>query len=73
MLWGFAFALQTRMQQVSLCPYSLATFQMLNSHTWLVVTVLDNTEMRHSILAESSIGSAGLENKNQMDRMDIPH
>lgn len=70
---GLAFAFRTRVQQVETRTYSLATSQMLNSHFWLVVTILDNTELGHSIIAESSTSSAGLENKNQMAGMNIPH
>lgn len=44
---------------------------MLNSHVWLVVTIYNNTDMDISIIAKSSISSAGLENRNQMDRMNI--
>lgn len=36
---------------------TLATFQELNSHTWLVVTVLNRTEREHTaIITEPSTG-----------------
>lgn len=73
MLSGSASVLQARMPQVSLCTDSPATFQMLKSHLWRVVAILDNTEMGCSIIAESSPGSAGLGSKNQTDRTNIPH
>lgn len=34
--------------------FPLATFQALNGHTWLVATVLESTDLEHSLTAASS-------------------